>query len=126
MFSTAVTIFCGLLINCFIFSKSLDCSSKNILHESPVIASNLLIPAAIADSEIILKCQICDVLSTWVPPHNSIDFPNFTVLTVSPYFSPNRAIAPSERAFSIKVFRFSSNKRFSFILEFTNSSICEI
>ena len=36
------------------------------------------------------------VLSRWVPPQNSKDSaPIFTTRTVSPYFSPKRAVAPS-------------------------------
>ncbi len=86
------------------------------------MASIRRIPAATAPSETILKCQISPVFFTWVPPQSSMDFPKRTERTVSPYFSPNKLIAPSAIASSFGVFRFSSKGNLPSILRFTKSS----
>ena len=63
---------------------------------SPVKATILLTPEAKEDSSTILKKPISPVLSTWVPPQSSLEkSPAVTTLTLSPYFSPNIAYAPS-------------------------------
>ena len=52
---------------------------------------------------MILKAPISAVLRTWVPPHSSREYspsPISTIRTISPYFSPNSAIAPSRLASS--------------------------
>ena len=59
--------------------------------------------AALEPSETMRKKPISAVERTCVPPHSSRDHdpsPTSTMRTTSPYFSPNRAIAPSERASS--------------------------
>ncbi len=59
--------------------------------------------AALEVSWMILKTPISAVERTWVPPHSSRDqspSPTLTMRTTSPYFSPNSAMAPSERASS--------------------------
>ena len=44
------------------------------------------------------------VLSTWVPPHSSMDLVlSLTTRTVSPYFAPNSAMAPSFLASSMDI-----------------------
>ena len=62
---------------------------------APVTASIRRVPAPIPDSETILNRPISAVLRTWIPPQSSIEYvPAETTRTVSPYFSPNSAIAP--------------------------------
>ena len=59
--------------------------------------------AALEVSVVILKAPISAVARTCVPPHSSRDHwpsPTSTIRTTSPYFSPNRAIAPRLRASS--------------------------
>ena len=92
------------------------------MMRGPVIASILLIPEATALSDIILKCQISAVFFTCVPPHSSMDSPNRMVRTISPYFSPNKAIAPDAIASATGIERFSSRLIFSLIRWFTNAS----
>ena len=60
-------------------------------------ASILLMPDEILDSESILNNLISLVLLTWVPPHSSVEKspPILSTLTLSPYFSPKKASAPS-------------------------------
>ena len=70
----------------------------------PVTASILRTPDATDDSDTILKSPIDPVFLTWVPPQNSTEKSSaFTTLTISPYFSPNNAIAPSFLASSIGI-----------------------
>ena len=89
----------------------------------PVTASMRLIPDATLVSLTILKRPIEPVRSMCVPPQSSILTPGIsTTLTRSPYFSPNRAIAPSSLASSKEVtcvFR----GRFRLICSFTTASI---
>jgi hypothetical protein len=55
--------------------------------------------AALEPSEAIAKMPIAAVLETWVPPQSSRETPSTSITrTQSPYFSPNRAIAPSRSA----------------------------
>ncbi len=57
--------------------------------------------AALEPSETILKIPTSPVLATWVPPQSSRETSSTsTTRTQSPYFSPNRAIAPSRSASS--------------------------
>ena len=53
-------------------------------------------PDEIEDSERSLNCPISEVLPTCVPPHSSKENLSsmLTTLTLSPYFSPKRAVAP--------------------------------
>ena len=67
------------------------------------------LPAATLLSEIILKKPILPVLLAWIPPQNSADGPKRTTRTLSPYFSPKRAMAPRSLASSIGVSRCSSS-----------------
>ena len=87
------------------------------------MASILLTPAATAVSLVILKCHISYVFFTCVPTEASIDCPKRIVLTVSLYFSPKRAIAPSEIACSWGTFLLSSKGICSLIQAFTNCSM---
>ena len=73
------------------------------------MASILLTPAATPCSERILKAWIEEEFSTWVPPQSSIEkSPTETTLTVSPYFSPNNAVAPDFLASSMGISRVST------------------
>ena len=89
---------------------------------APVIASIRRTPAATELSLIIRTIPILPVAETWVPPQNSIELPNWTTRTSSPYFSPNKAMAPSSFAFSIGRLRYSVKGIFSRILAFTKCS----
>ncbi len=69
----------------------------------PVTASMRRTFEALEPSETILKTPISAVERTWVPPQSSrerVPSPTSTIRTTSPYFSPNRAIAPRFRASS--------------------------
>ena len=52
-------------------------------------------PWATPVSSVILKRAMSPVRATCVPPQNSFDSPIVTTRTVSPYFSPKKAIAPA-------------------------------
>src|SRR3954451_1003214 len=81
--------------------RSLRRSSS--IATGPVIASMRRTLAALEVSVVTLKAPISAVARTWVPPHSSRDHspsPTSTIRTTSPYFSPNRAIAPRLRASS--------------------------
>ena len=70
----------------------------------PVKASIRLTPAPVPDSLIILNKPISDVFWTWIPPQSSKENGAiFTTLTTSPYFSPNKAIAPISLASAIGI-----------------------
>src|SRR5450830_699663 len=72
----------------------------------PLVASILLRPAPMPLSETILIGPIEPELSTWTPAQSSLEYsPMQTTLTFSPYFSPNRAMAPMSRAYSWLVTR---------------------
>ena len=58
-------------------------------------------------SETILNRPMLPVAEVCVPPQSSTEPPKRTTRTTSPYFSPNRAIAPIARASSIVASRFS-------------------
>ena len=62
----------------------------------PVTPSIRRTPEATEVSLRILKSPKRAVLSMWVPPQNSLEKPSSTetTRTTSPYFSPNRAMAP--------------------------------
>ncbi|MCY1532495.1 hypothetical protein D9M68_677750 [compost metagenome] len=61
---------------------------------SPVMASMRRTPAATPPSETILNRPISPVRPTCVPPQSSREKPMSSTRTVSPYFSPNSAMAP--------------------------------
>jgi len=103
-FSTPSFIFPGLLSIAAISSRTASFSLIYSSARGPVTASILLTPAAIAPSDTILISPIAAVDSTCVPPQSSTESPNCTTLTVSPYFSPNSAMAPIERAFFRGIF----------------------
>ena len=84
-------------------------SSTSASAPTPVVASIRRTPAAIADSETILKKPIWPVAAACVPPQSSQESPNLITRTVSPYFSPKSAIAPIASACSIVALRFSSS-----------------
>ena len=52
-------------------------------------------PCATPVSSVSLKNAMSPVRATWVPPQNSFDSPIVTTRTVSPYFSPKKAMAPA-------------------------------
>ena len=98
-----------------IFLSSASLSSIQSKAPFPTTASILLIPAATALSLIILSNPISPLRATWVPPQTSIlNFPMFTVLTLSSYFDSNKAIAPLFRAWA-KLISFTRRGRFSLI-----------
>ena len=53
------------------------------------------------------------VADVGVPPQSSTESPKRTTRTMSPYFSPNRAIAPIDLASSIVASRFSHRGLFA-------------
>mmetsp|Transcript_16790 Transcript_16790/g.43553 ORF Transcript_16790/g.43553 Transcript_16790/m.43553 type:complete len:247 (+) Transcript_16790:385-1125(+) len=66
---------------------------------APATASTRRTPDAMPPSEMILKPPISAVLATCVPPQSSMLRPGTsTTRTVSPYFSPNMAVAPAALA----------------------------
>ena len=97
-------------------------ASINSSTLAPVIASMRRTPAATELSLMIRTIPILPVADTCVPPQNSIELPNWTTRTSSPYFSPNKAIAPSSLAFSIGRLRYSVKGIFSRILVLTKCS----
>ncbi len=76
------------------------------------------------DSPTTLMSPICALEDTCVPAHSSRDHgpPMSTTRTVSPYFSPNRAMAPSCLASSIGMTRVTT-RRSSRTAPFAMSSI---
>jgi hypothetical protein len=111
------------------FAKDFFISNSNKFKEVKKVLQNTkdplksIVTLQEENSDLILKCHMSDVFLTWVPPHNSIEFPKRMVRTASPYFSPKRAIAPSETACSIGTARCSSNANFPSIRAFTKFSI---
>ena len=81
--------------------------SSNSSTRAPVYASIRRTPAATELSDMIFTIPIFPVAATCVPPQNSIEEPNWITRTLSPYFSPKRAIAPSSLASSIGILRYS-------------------
>ena len=86
-------------------TSSMRCSSstRRSWMPGPVTASMRRTPAATPRSERMRRAPICSVLSQCVPPQSSTDHgasgpSTVTTRTVSPYFSPNMAIAPLARA----------------------------
>ena len=79
----------------------------------PVSASMRRTPAATPESETPEMSPISPVRRTWVPPQSSTDQPIVfpepspiaTTRTSSPYFSPNSARAPEDRASSSAIRR---------------------
>ena len=82
---------------------------KCLQAASPVNASIRLTPAATAPSDTIENIPMRPVAEACVPPQSSTESPNLTTLTLSPYFSPNNAIAPIALASSIVASLFSSS-----------------
>ncbi len=65
-------------------------------------ASTRRTPAATPDSDVIAISPMSPVARTWVPPHSSRLKPGTdTTRTVSPYFSPKRAMAPAAIASAV-------------------------
>ena len=81
-------------VNCPIFDNSIEFFLRNSTALYPEIASILLIPEATEPSDKILNTLSERVFLTCVPPHNSYESPNLMDLTLSPYFSPNKATTP--------------------------------
>ena len=90
----------------FINFKLDDSLSEKFNNSKDVKASTLLTPDDTELSEIILNNPISEVVLTCVPPHSSTEnlLSIVTTLTLSPYFSPNRAVAPIFFAFTIGTF----------------------
>ena len=66
---------------------------------SPVTASMRRTPAATPVSWVTANRPMSPVARQWVPPHSSMLTPGTeTTRTESPYFSPNRAMAPASMA----------------------------
>ena len=89
---------------------------------APVTASIRRTPAATALSDTILNRPMVPVLRVWVPPQSSTESPNRTTRTTSPYFSPNRAMAPILRASSMVASRFSMSGKSERMSWFTRIS----
>lgn len=88
----------------------------------PQIASILLVPAAMADSDLILKGPIWPVAWRWVPPQSSTEKPPIsTTRTTEPYFSPKKAIQFS--GFSLKGTSYQLMGEFSMMALLTRVSI---
>ena len=66
------------------------------------------------------------VAATCVPPQNSTEEPNWITRTWSPYFSPNRAMAPSSLASSIGMLRYSFKGMLARIFALTMCSTLRI
>jgi len=83
-------------------------------------------PAATPVSEIILNALITPVCGTCVPAQNSLEkSPIVTTRTLSPYFSPNNAIAPvffASSTLMISVLTVRSSAIFSFTIFSTSAS----
>ena len=77
----------------------------NALYASNFVKEVILLtPEPIDSSLTILNTPKSPVLFTCVPPQNSLEYsPIDTTLTVSPYFSSNKAIAPDFLASSIAI-----------------------
>ena len=75
---------------------------------------------------MIFTIPISPVAATCVPPQNSIEVPNWITRTLSPYFSPKRAIAPNSLASSIGILRYSFNGILARILALTICSTLRI
>ena len=106
-------------------ATSLITSCRSSITDStrvPVTASIRRIPAAIELSLRILSIPMFPVFATCVPPHSSTEEPYLTTRTLSPYFSPNNAIAPISRASAIGISRRSSRFIALRILELTRCS----
>ncbi len=93
---------------------------------APVAASARRTPAATPPSDRRRKVPTCPVALRCVPPQSSrLQSPIFTTRTTSPYFSPNRAIAPRARASSRPIRAVETGKS-SRTLSLTISSILSI
>ena len=118
----------GALLNrAFALRRVFSIMSTMFSAASPVLASILLIPAAIALSETILKNPMLPVAEVWHPPQSSTESPKRTMRTWSPYFSPNSAIAPIALASSIVPSLFSTRGKFvriNSLTLFSTLSIC--
>ncbi len=69
----------------------------------PTRASTRRTPEPIDASPSSLTRPSWPDLATWVPPHSSREYsPTSTIRTSAPYFSPNSASAPIERASSMR------------------------
>ena len=71
---------------------------------------------------MIFIMPMLPVAATCIPPQNSIDDPNWITRTLSPYFSPNKAIAPNSFASSMGILRYSLRGILARILAFTRCS----
>ena len=92
----------------------------------PVVASMRRTPEATENSLEMWNTPALAVLSRWVPPQNSTEYPPMsTTRTVSPYFSPNRAVAPVFLASSMSITLVSTgypSRMDSFTRRFTSLS----
>ena len=98
----------GTRSGCVRSARAASCSSASCVRacataSGPVIASMRRTLAALEPSLVTLSSPISAVERTCVPPHSSRDqepSPISTMRTMSPYFSPNSAVAPSAFASS--------------------------
>ena len=78
--------------------------AKNLYASTPTKASTRRTPAPIDDSPRSFTTPSWPERSTWVPPHSSrAQSPTLTTRTTSPYFSPNKAIAPISLAWACDI-----------------------
>ena len=98
----------GTRSGCVRSARAASCSSASWVRacataSGPVIASMRRTFAALDPSLVTFSSPISAVERTCVPPHSSRDHepsPISTMRTMSPYFSPNSAVAPSAFASS--------------------------
>ena len=70
----------------------------------PVMASSRRRFEPIEVSEMTFTGPMSPVAFTWVPPHSSVEWgPASRTRTISPYFSPKKAMAPSSTASALVV-----------------------
>ncbi len=141
LFSSISALTRSIICSAGTFKARLNSSIVSLLAErysvrpAPVSAVILLTPDAMLSSFVILNPPIVPSRSTCVPPQNSLlnasprcsssSAPTATTRTVSPYFSPNSAIAPSFRPCSIGIST-QLTGRSAAIFSFTSFSISAI
>ena len=117
---------CTLSVTCSLLALTRPETAKSVwpvfanhpLAAAPVRASTRLTPAATPASEVTTKAPISPVRLTWVPPQSSREnicsscptvpgsvcvLPMVMTRTLSPYFSPNKAMAPAALASSMAI-----------------------
>ena len=122
--SLVISLDNDLIVSSFFWEDKLDILSFDLRYSSSCLslnASTLLTPAAIDDWLTTLNLPTSPVFFTCVPPQSSVEkyllpsSPINTTLTSSPYFSPNKAIAPCSIPSSGVISRVTTS-----VFEFTN------